>query len=179
MRPFRICSFLLSALLITSSAWSQATTSLRGTVTDAQGGVIGGVALQLVGEQTGFKRSVLSDEAGSYQFVQVPPGAYILVAEKPRFAVVTQTGVSRLVNTPATLDVKREVATGSETVSVEGEATKINTTDATFSVLLELNDALIRLNEKLERVSLRDLTLVPRTSVIPQRTTDIKPTITK
>ena len=71
--------------------------------------------------------------------------------------------------------------TGSETVtvSVEAEATKINTTDATFSVLLELNDALIRLNGKLERVSLRDITLVPRTSIIPQRTTDIKPTNTK
>ena len=179
MHFFRNLCLLFSTVLITSTAWTQATTSLRGTVSDAQAGVIGGAALQLVGEQTGFKRSMLSNEAGTYQFVQVPPGACILVAEKPRFAVVTQTGVSRLVNTPATLDVKREVATGSETVSVEGEATKINTTDATFSVLLELNDALIRLNEKLERISLRDLTLVPRTSVIPQRTTDIKPTISK
>ena len=88
-----------------SAAWSQATTSLRGTVNDAQSAVIGGVALQLVGEQTGFKRSVLSDETGSYQFVQIPPGSYILVAEKPGLAVVTQTGVSLLVNTPATLDL--------------------------------------------------------------------------
>ena len=122
MRCFRVLCFLFSTVVITSSAWSQATTSLRGTVTDAQGGVIGGVALQLVGEQTGFKRSVLSDEAGTYQFVQVPPGTYILVAEKPGFAVVTQTGVGLLVNTPATLDVKMEVATVSETVSVEAEA---------------------------------------------------------
>ncbi len=91
MRFVRILCFLLSTVFITSAAWSQATTSLRGTVTDAQGGVIGGVALQLVGEQTGFKRSVLSGEAGTYQFVQVPPGAYILVPEKPGFAVVTQT----------------------------------------------------------------------------------------
>ena len=51
--------------------------------------------------------------------------------------------------------------------------------DLSGDVLLELNDALVRLNGKLERVSLRDVTLVPRTTVIPQRTTDIKPTITK
>src|SRR5262249_40321437 len=131
MHTRKIFFFLLWIFLSASLAWSQATTSLRGTVSDAQGAVIGGAALQLVGEQTGFKRSVLSDEAGSYQFVQVPPGAYILVAEKPGFAVVTQTGVTLLVNTPATLDVKMEVATVSETVSVEAEATKINTTDAT------------------------------------------------
>src|SRR3989442_13078859 len=102
MRCFRILCFLFSSVVITSSAWTQATTSLRGTVTDAQGGVIGVVARQLVGEQTGFKRSVLSDEAGTYQFGQVPPGTYILVAEKPGFAAVTQTGIGLLVNTPAT-----------------------------------------------------------------------------
>ncbi len=131
MHTRRILVFLLSMFVSASPAWSQATTSLRGTVSDAQGAVIGGAALQLVGEQTGFKRSVLSDETGSYQFVQIPPGSYILVAEKPGFAVVTQTGVSLLVNTPATLDVKMEIATLTETVSVQAEAATLNTTDAT------------------------------------------------
>ena len=66
MHTRKIFFFLVSMFLSASLAWSQATTSLRGTVSDAQGAVIGGVALQLVGEQTGFKRSVLSDETGSY-----------------------------------------------------------------------------------------------------------------
>ena len=139
MRFFRNLCLLCSAVLMTSTAWTQATTSLRGTVSDAQGGAIGGVALQLVGEQTGFKRSTLSDEAGTYQFVQVSPGAYILVGEKPGFAVVTQTGVSLVVNSNAHGD------------HIAGDA---------------------QLQNEMSRLS-------PVPSSTPQRTTDIKPTITK
>ena len=85
-------------LLITALAFGQASTSLRGTVSDPQGGVIGGAVLELVSGQTGFKRSVVTDERGAYQFSQVPPGTYVLVAQMTGFAVVTHTGVDLLVD---------------------------------------------------------------------------------
>ena len=118
-------------VLFAASTFAQATTSLRGKVVDAQGAVIPGVTLQLVNAQTGFNRTVFSDDAGAYQLAQVPPGGYDLVAELAGFAVVTNK-ITLQVNTPATLDVKLELANLSENVSVEAEVKPINTVDATI-----------------------------------------------
>src|SRR5687767_3739899 len=125
MRRYRISCFVALAAFLAASSFGQATSSLRGKVIDSQGALIPGVALQLLNAQTSFTRSVLSDEAGAYQFSSVPPGVYDLVAEMPGFAVVTNTGVTLQVNSPATLDVRLEVASLSETVSVEAEAVRI------------------------------------------------------
>src|SRR6266567_6649340 len=132
MTCYRILCVLTSILLITATAFGQASTSIRGTVSDPQGGVIGGGVLELVGEQTGFKRSIVTDERGAYQFSQVPPGTYVLVAQMTGFAVVTHTGVDLLVDTPTRLDVKMEVATVAETVNVEADAATFNAVDATI-----------------------------------------------
>jgi hypothetical protein len=132
MHRYRI--MILSALIALPAAlgFGQATSSLRGKVTDSQGALIPGAAIQLLNNQTGFRRSVLSDEAGSYQFAQVPPGVYELLVEMPGFSVVSQKGLELQVSTPASLDVRLEVATLLETVSVEAEAVKLNTVDATI-----------------------------------------------
>ena len=132
MTRCRILCVLASILLITALAFGQASTSLRGTVSDPQGGVIGGAVLELVSGQTGFKRSIVTDERGAYQFSQVPPGTYVLVAQMTGFAVVTHSGVDLLVDTPTRLDVKMEVATIAETVNVEAEVATINAVDATI-----------------------------------------------
>ena len=56
-----------------------------------------------VGDDAPFK-------TGDYQFLQVPPGAYLLSIEKPGFSVSTQQDVQLLVNTPATLNVAMQLA---------------------------------------------------------------------
>jgi len=57
MTRVRFLSVFASLLFLTATAFGQATTSLRGTVTDPQGGIIGGAVLDLVNEETGFKRA--------------------------------------------------------------------------------------------------------------------------
>lgn len=128
----RFLTVFASILFLTATAFAQATSSLRGTVTDAQGGIIGGAVLDLVGDQNGFKRSAVTDETGVYQFPQVPPGTYSVVAQMKGFAVVTNTGIKLLVDTPARLDIKMEVATVAETVNVEAETVAINAVDASI-----------------------------------------------
>ena len=121
----------LVALLFAAPAFAQATSSLRGKVVDTQGAVIPGVTVQLINPQTGFNRTVFSDEAGAYQLSQVPPGPYELKAELAGFATASNR-LTLQVNTPATLDVKLELAGMSEAVSVEAVVTPINTVDATI-----------------------------------------------
>ena len=120
------------ACALTSSAWGQATTSLRGTITDAQGAAIDMAIVTLQNGDVGFRRNVLTDATGAFQFVQVPPGVYSVGIEKSGFASVTQRNVELLVNTPATLDATMQVANVTETVNVEADVVKINTVDASI-----------------------------------------------
>jgi hypothetical protein len=113
-----------------SSLWGQATTSLRGVVTDQQGAVVDLAKVSIENSQTGFHRSVLSDSTGTYQFLQAPPGIYTVVVEKPGFSILTQKGVELQVNTPATLNATLQLASVNATVSVESEVVQINSVDA-------------------------------------------------
>jgi Carboxypeptidase regulatory-like domain len=122
--------FAIAAVLFASSAFAQATSSLRGKVVDAQGGFMPGVAMKLVNTQTSAVREAFSDETGAYQFAQMPPGPYELTAELTGFATSTAR-VTLQVDTPATLTVTLQLAGVVEAVTVEAQAVVINTVDAT------------------------------------------------
>ena len=151
--------FVLATLLAVPLIWGQATSSLRGTVTDASGASVDSAAVSLQAAETGYKRSTLSDSTGSYQFVQVPPGTYTVVVQKPGFAVTTQTNVILQVNTPITLTIALQVANVSESVNVEAEVTKINTVDA--SIGNAFNEAQVRQLPLLTRNVVELLSLQP------------------
>ena len=127
MRNYTAALLLLSAAAV---SFGQSTTSLRGSVKDNQGGAIPAASIDLQRTDTGFRRSLVTDTSGEYQFAQVPPGIYNIVVQKPGFAVLTQRGLELQVNTPATLNLTMEVASVAESVNVEAEAAAINTNDA-------------------------------------------------
>src|ERR1700687_897572 len=123
-------SLLATLLAAAWNAYPQATTSLRGTITDAQGLALPAAVLTLTNVDNGSVRSGTSDSAGAYAFLQIPPGTYRLKAEKTGFAVATRDSIQLLVNTPATLSLQLEVGATTQTVNVEGQASAINTVDA-------------------------------------------------
>src|SRR5260370_8141215 len=86
-------------------AQAQATTSLRGTVTDSQAAVIPQAVVTLTNTETGASRQSVTSGVGEYQFVQVAPGMYQVTAEKPGFPPASQKGLNLQVTTPATLDL--------------------------------------------------------------------------
>jgi carboxypeptidase family protein len=109
-----------------------ATTSLRGTVTDAKGAVVSGATVTLNNEATGFSRTVKSDDQGIYQFLEVPPATYLLSVTSGGFATVKRDNVVLQVSSPATVNIVLQVQGTSEIVDVSGEAPMVNTTDATL-----------------------------------------------
>ncbi len=131
--PMRVASALVVFFGLTLLSWSQsATTSLRGTVTDANGAVVANATITLTDPQTGFSRSAKTSNQGEYQFLQVPPATYVVTAAAPGFANMKQEGVRLLVSTPGTLDFTMKVASASETIEVRAEAELVNTQDATL-----------------------------------------------
>jgi Carboxypeptidase regulatory-like domain len=66
--------------------------STVGTVTDATHGAIPGASVALTNIGTGERRSVPSDAAGNYQFVNLISGIYRLQVESPGFKTIQSRG---------------------------------------------------------------------------------------
>jgi len=116
---------------IAVNGYSQAVSSLRGTVTDASGAVLPGASVALLSDERGFQESHVTDANGNYVFPQVPPGTYDLKVSASHFAPY-QARVTLLVQQPANLNIKLRVNAISEQVEVTDQAPVLNTTDASI-----------------------------------------------
>jgi len=128
----RIFSSFFCFFTATTALFAQATSSLRGTVTDASGSAVTEAVVTLSDPSSGASRKVVSDSKGDYQLQQVMPGTYVLQVEKPGFTTLISKNVKLEVATPATLDCKLEIGSVGATVSVEADASSINTVDASL-----------------------------------------------
>ena len=124
-------SFLLVALCA-AIGFAQ-NTSVSGLITDLQGAAIPGATLTLTNKASSAVRTVVSSGDGTYQVPQVVPGTYRVRAEAKGFASIVDENVQVLVSTPLTLNLQFKQAGGvSETVTVTGGESTLNTSDATI-----------------------------------------------
>jgi Carboxypeptidase regulatory-like domain len=112
--------------------WGQATTSVRGTITDTSGGSVAGATVTVTNTETRIERSATSGSDGTYQFLLLPPGTYKLTVTARGFQRYEETGLQLLVNTPATLNVQLKVRGEKDTVTVKAEAPALNMVDASI-----------------------------------------------
>ncbi len=138
----RLLQFAILALVAVcaSIVWGQATTSLRGTVTDPSGSAIRGARVTLINSSTNFTRETQTGADGGYLFVEVLPGTYLLRVEAQGFSKYEEAGVVLQVELPATVDVKMKVGTIAEVVSVTAQAQSLNTTDASVGNTMGTNE---------------------------------------
>ena len=137
MRFSKPAAFLVF-LFTLCQAWSQvATTSLKGTVYDANGAVVSEATVTLDNPATGFSRTTKTNGQGEYDFLQIPPATYTLAASAPGFATSKMSAVQLLVNTPATQNFNLGVAAAAEVVEVQGTTELVNTQDASIGNAFE------------------------------------------
>jgi hypothetical protein len=123
--------------LLATLAMAQSTTQLNGSVSDQSGASVAGAKITLTDVATGFARTVTSNSAGLYQFLDVPPGNYRLGATASGFAPFRVENLTLAVKLPATVVIKLQVAGATTSVTVEGEAPLINRTDASLGNVIE------------------------------------------
>src|SRR5579859_3674679 len=126
--PLFFCLLLLS----TATTWGQATTSVRGAVTDPSGGAIVGASVTLVNTDSKIERKSSTNEDGSYQFTFLPPGTYKLSITATGFQGFEKEGLALLVNTPATINAQLKIGSASEVVKVTTEEPVLNLVDASI-----------------------------------------------
>ncbi len=127
----RIVIFSLSAL---APAFAQSTFgSIVGLVQDKSGAAAPGTSITITNLAENTSSQTRSNDRGSYQFVNLQPGRYSVVAESPGFAVARIPEILLEARQQRRADIMLDVASVQETVEVTAEATAINTENGTIS----------------------------------------------
>ncbi|HEY2382452.1 MAG TPA: carboxypeptidase regulatory-like domain-containing protein [Terriglobia bacterium] len=140
MNPRRFTWIVLTLLALasaeTSFAQSQtASGDVKGTITDATGGVLAGATVTITSIDTHLERSVSTDGMGNFRFFLVPPADYEVKVQLPAFSTYTvgslHVGIGQTVTLNAVLQpaaIRQEVLVQDETPAIEPEKTQQSNT---------------------------------------------------
>lgn len=99
--------------------------TIRGTVNDAQGGVIPGASVIATDEDTGVARETVSDGEGLYELSNLRPGTYAVDVSLSGFKATKRTGIVLRAASVARVDVQLEVGDLTDVITVTAEGQNI------------------------------------------------------
>ncbi len=140
--------------------------AVRGTVFDTTHAVVPNAKLTLTNPSTGIRRELKSQGDGSYDFENISPGEYTLVAEADGFAVTTVKGIVVNVGASLNYDVVMPLKTSQQSITVTADAGAIVDT-STAGITQLLNSTSVE-NLPFPGRDYRDLAqLSPSAQVVP------------
>ena len=92
-KPVATATFLLCLVLVTNAFGQTSNATLGGTVSDSSRALMPGVTITATNNDTGVVTTVLSNEAGAYQFPNLQTGTYKVGAALPGFQSQTYSDV--------------------------------------------------------------------------------------
>lgn len=133
-------SVLLLALGATGAFAQIQNARLEGSVMDSSGASIPGAKLQIVNTKTQVKGDAESNGTGFFFFPALQPGIYALTAEAGGFRKSTLTNIEVNVGVTIRQDIKLEVGAVTDSITVEFNAIRVQTTEATIQRAVTLRD---------------------------------------
>ncbi|HUO31432.1 MAG TPA: carboxypeptidase-like regulatory domain-containing protein, partial [Bryobacteraceae bacterium] len=124
---------LAAALLVAQSYQG----GVRGTVEDVQGASIAKAVVTLTNDKTGEARSAVTNGNGGFEFTQLVPSTYTLVAESPNFKKFERKNIIVGTQEYVLVDVKLDVGAVTESVLVEAEVPLIESANASQGQVLD------------------------------------------
>lgn len=139
LRFFRpLCPLLL--FLVCCCGWLPGqglTGQISGSLADPSGAPVGNASVTLNNTQTGESRSVKTNSDGSFVFTELLPGNFSLKTDAAGFKSYQQTGINVSATERVTLPaISLQVGEVSETISVSGQVTGVQTQSAERSGLI-------------------------------------------
>jgi Carboxypeptidase regulatory-like domain len=154
----RVILVVLFLLLSNCSVFAQSPNgSIRGIVLDPEAKSIAGAEVIVVNDATGVKYVASTNAEGLYAVENLPPGPYRIQVSKFGFKGIIKPDLIVHVQDSLTLNFTLPIGASSVTVTVEGGAPMINTTDASVSTVV---DRRIVENMPLNGRSFQDLILL-------------------
>lgn len=112
-----ICLSVLSAGLVHAQ-----NAAMTGRITDPSGALVQDAQVVLTGEHSHVVLKVTSDTSGLYSLSHIAPGTYTLAVDAPGFKHYEQIGVAIQTGQALALDVKMQVGSSSQTVTVTADS---------------------------------------------------------
>ena len=115
----RVLAFALLFLAgAASHAFAQTTSTIEGTVKDANGAAIVGATIKVTGSELATERSATTNSSGAFRIPALPAGKYTINIAQSGFATRIVENVELTLNRTLTLDVQLEVGAVQEKVGV-------------------------------------------------------------
>ncbi|HEY3838711.1 MAG TPA: TonB-dependent receptor [Bryobacteraceae bacterium] len=132
--------FVCLVTMIPSQATAQVLYgSVVGSVQDESGASVPNALVTILNNATSQARNTNTAADGAYSFTDLPEGAYVLKVAAPGFRTAQTNDVRVNINVTARYDVHLQVGERAETVSVEANATAIQTESADVHATLSSN----------------------------------------
>ena len=135
---------LLVGILLSFSgicAFAQFRAGIQGVIVDSQGGVVGGATVTLTNKETNISKTVTSDANGTYNFLGLAPGHYMIAVEKAAFKKKTLEDVLVAAEQTQSFNITLEVGEVTQAVTVTAEvASSIDTETGQTSSTLSTNE---------------------------------------
>ncbi len=135
----RVCAFLACAILLFGAGISaqQTTGRILGTVLDNSGAAVPNAQITITNQETGTVRTTVSNSDGSYIVPQVPAGKYTVEVAASGFGTSKIAGTEVTVASDDRVDVKLQVGSVAQNVTVTEEAPQIDTTSSSVGNLVD------------------------------------------
>src|SRR5579871_1904181 len=114
------CAWILSTVFVVSHSGTAQSFygSIVGTATDKSGAVLPDTNVTLTNIGTNDHQTAKSDSNGGYRFLNLVPGRYQLIFEKPGFEKLTRNNVELDVQAAVRIDAALQVGQVTESIEV-------------------------------------------------------------
>ena len=140
-RDSRYCTFTITILIGLAAASHVAgqvtTATILGVVTDASAASIAEAAIQVRNLGTGITQSSVSNAQGRFIVPDLGVGDYEVQASKMGFSTVIHKGITLTVGAQSVVDFVLPVGQQTQTVTVEGQVSQVDVTNAALSSLID------------------------------------------
>jgi hypothetical protein len=140
-RMGRVLLSLIVVLILFSVRLSAQTTSatVSGQITDPTGRVVPGTTVMLTNINTGVVSTATTNNEGVYTLPGLQPGVYRANVTKDGFKGIVKPDIELHVQDQISINFVLQVGSVSETVTVEGGAPLLNTTDGSVGTVVDRN----------------------------------------
>jgi Carboxypeptidase regulatory-like domain len=141
-----LCSLFVAAVLAlalpSAAKADNEYASIRGTVTDASGGVVPDAAITVTNPDTGITQRAFTGKDGTFSILQVQIGDYTLKAEKAGFKTFATTKIHLEINQVYVADIKMDIGEFTQVVTVESNGVQVETSTPQLGSVIDSNQIL-------------------------------------
>lgn len=101
--------------------------AVEGVISAPDGKVIAGATVSVRNLETGYTRTLTTNERGQFIASVMPVGTYVVEAKARGFATIKREGVQLTVGQTETIELRLQVASVNETITVSAEAAALDT----------------------------------------------------